>query len=355
MNIQHIKKYDIIKEIGRGITGIVYKIKIDNKYYALKISKIITEDLAENGKINREIDFFNKIGSKYPNYFTSYYGNYITTINILNNEKCDIMIDINDLENIELQNYIVKHKNTNIFIYRIYDLIDFPVEDVLYKLSINQIYSMIIQITNIIRLLHKNNYIHGDIHLKNIGVIETLEKYIEIDDIKYETYGYIYKLIDFDSILHKDDDMTDYEKNKYYYLYDCEYINILNGLVKINYGIFDKYQVLKYWCLYETKSNNEYIDENYEYLLRNNKIKQIYDNRYINLYVYYLEQNDTIISKEDIYYIINNRHNYDDVIKYMNNKLKHNNRKNNRKNKLILLIFIILCLILIIHQNKNQK
>ncbi len=54
MNIHHIKKSDIIKEIGRGITIIVYKIKIDNKYYALQISKIIDKDLAENGKINRE-------------------------------------------------------------------------------------------------------------------------------------------------------------------------------------------------------------------------------------------------------------------------------------------------------------
>ena len=44
MNIEHIKMHNIIKEIGRGITGIVYKIKIDNKYYALKISKIIDED-----------------------------------------------------------------------------------------------------------------------------------------------------------------------------------------------------------------------------------------------------------------------------------------------------------------------
>ena len=85
----------------------------------MKISKIIDEDLFEIGKINREIDFFNNFGSKYPNYFTSYYGNYITTTNILNNEICDIMININDLENIELQNYIVKHKNSNIFIYRI--------------------------------------------------------------------------------------------------------------------------------------------------------------------------------------------------------------------------------------------
>ena len=352
MNIENITDYDIIKEIGRGNSGIVYKIKIDDTYYALKITKITDSDLKEKSRITREHNFFSDIGNKYPEYFTRYYGYHINNKNLISNEKLDIIIDINDIEDIEVQKYVVKHKNSNTFMYKIYDLVSIPLENIILQLSIKQIYSMIIQITNIIRLLHKNNYIHGDINLKNIGVCETNNKYIQIDDVKYETFGYIYKLIDFDTILHNKDIIYNYEKNKYPYLYEYEYLNLLNSLIKINVGIFDKYSVLKYWYLYENKSNNNYIDENYEYLLKNNKIDELYDNKYINLYIYYLKENETIVPKEDIQYIINHRHNYDDIIKYFGDKLNNcelnNGELNNKHYDKIKIIMIIIMIIIFI-------
>ena len=46
--IKQIKDYKIIKHIGKGSFGEVYKVSKDNKYYALKIYKIKNEDITSS-------------------------------------------------------------------------------------------------------------------------------------------------------------------------------------------------------------------------------------------------------------------------------------------------------------------
>jgi hypothetical protein len=66
---------EIIKEIGNGMFGTVYKIKKDNKYYAMKIEHILETDLKKNLESPqwREIDFATKMNSKYPYQFIKLY------------------------------------------------------------------------------------------------------------------------------------------------------------------------------------------------------------------------------------------------------------------------------------------
>lgn len=61
--------------------------------------------------------------------------------------------------------------------------------------------------------MHSNNYIHGDLHNKNIGVVLTNKKYINILKHKIQTFGYIYKAIDFGLSVNKKDLINNNPKN----------------------------------------------------------------------------------------------------------------------------------------------
>ena len=71
----YYKNYILNNVIGNGICGIVYSVfDENNKEYALKIEKITQdEQINKNLKIWREINFYNNIGNKYPDYFIKYY------------------------------------------------------------------------------------------------------------------------------------------------------------------------------------------------------------------------------------------------------------------------------------------
>jgi serine/threonine protein kinase len=314
-----------MNKLGRGTSGVVYKIKEKNKYYALKISKIIDKD----NKLYREINFYNNFAYKYPKYFVKLYSYYIDNKNIIYNheDNLDFNLDPKEYDKI-VQEYLLKHKSSKIYLYRIYDLVDFVLRDIIELLNKNELYSMLIQITNIINILHKNNYIHGDINIDNIGVLKTKNKYIKINNVNIPTFGYIYKLLDFDFVMHKNDITNEYEKNKFEDLLNNEYYNILNLFIKF-YGSkglhFNKFTLLKSWYFYGKITDQFYIDVKYDYLVQNNLIeinnKDDETKRYVKLYLYYLKNNDTLIPKSDIEYIINQKLNYNEIIEYLINKL----------------------------------
>lgn len=319
--------FTVMNKLGRGTSGIVYKIKGKDKYYALKINKIIDED----NKLYREINFYNNFGYKYPEYFIKLYSYYIDNKNI-QEDNLDFNFDPNEYDKI-VQEYISKHKESNIYLYRIYDLVDFVLSDIIELLDKNELYSMLIQLTNIINILHKNNYIHGDINIDNIGVLKTKKEYIKINNVNIPTFGYIYKLLDFDLIIHKNDIKNEYEKNKFEELFDNEYYNILNLLIKFygSKGIhFNKFSLLKSWYFYENNTDKFYINVKYDYLIQNNLIltnKDELTNKYVQLYLYYLQNNDTLIPKSDIEYIINQNLNYNEIIEYLISKFENKFQK----------------------------
>ena len=63
-----IKKYEIIKKINSGGQGSIYKIKYKNIIYALKIEKILENEIKKNYKSIywREIEFAQTMNKKYP-------------------------------------------------------------------------------------------------------------------------------------------------------------------------------------------------------------------------------------------------------------------------------------------------
>ncbi len=64
--------------------------------------------------------------------------------------------------------------------------------------------------------MNKHDYIHGDVHVGNIGAMKTaINSKIKIGQNTIRTYGYKYKLIDFGMSLYKKDVKSSYDKKRF--------------------------------------------------------------------------------------------------------------------------------------------
>jgi serine/threonine protein kinase len=227
--------YNIIKKIGYGTKGQVYLIKVDKHLYALKVEKL------NELYFWREINFYKNFGLKYPNNF------------------------------IKLIDYEIINNTAK----KIYDLVDTTLDKIIYKLTKQQIYSVIIQITYSIHLLHSNNYVHGDLRMPNIGMVKTTQQEIEILSYRVPTNGWIVKLIDFGSIgerteAEKLNDLEWYEKK-----YNTELSKLVNIFIISNLKPLDKY--CEKHGIIQSNTIEKFIDtKNYYFNLIGKNIKNKY-------------------------------------------------------------------------------
>lgn len=216
---KYLSDYKIIKELGYGMFSTVYLIVISksNKKYALKIQHIEKKDLEPNVKspIWREINFSIGFANKYPDQFVKLYEyNLIRDCKLKQRYPFDIKTF-----SVQLQKMFIKLSSSPYCIRKIYDLVEGDLYQLDGLLSTKQIYSMIIQLTWAIKLLHSNNYIHGDIHNRNIGWIKTAKTHkIKILNLQIPTLGYHFKLIDYGMVTNKYDiknkkEMKEFELN----------------------------------------------------------------------------------------------------------------------------------------------
>jgi len=338
MNINDVK---IIKKLGHGYKGTVYLVKYKNKEYAFKIEKILENLLKQSGnkelfsgvktkentekniskslirryfpKEYTEINFSIKFANKYNNQFIKLY-NY----NIINNctHKQKINVPLKRLHN-NIVNKIKKLRKSKYCFIRLYSLVDTTLDKIKNKLSIKQIYSMLIQLSYINYLLKKNNYLYGDMNLYNIGVVKTNKKYIKILNKKIPTFGYIFKLIDFGTV-------SKYKNKEYFYeltqvisYYLIDYTKLYNKIEYNNNNIIKKILKLnEYKLLSKYTNNNElkYIlftiiyPEKYQKIIFKNKFnKIIYPKLRCNI--------------EDIIYLIKNNNKINNIINYFLDKI----------------------------------
>lgn len=199
----NIDSYKIIKFISSGMYGMIYLAKKSSKEYAIKIEHMFPEEIVENYTcpIWREIYFCKTFGNNYPDLFVHLYG-YDILQNYNYNHKYKIDIKFTSAKD---QEFYKKLHSSNTCIRKIYSLIDNNYNNFIQINSMpqNMIYSMIVQILSSMILLHENEYIHGDIHLGNIGIVKTSKKNITIGKLSIPTFGYIYKLIDYGKTLNK--------------------------------------------------------------------------------------------------------------------------------------------------------
>lgn len=351
--------YDIIKEIGRGMRGIVYLVKKNNKYYALKRQKISKDEKIESPfkKIWQEVYsllLINKLSDDEKIFFSRLYEykvfncslkltndyiphNMIHTIE--NNNSSDLCMDI------------IMDYNGNNF----YDL---------YKsnqMSKRDIYCFIIQMINICKIMEKNNLIHGDIHHKNITYVKTT-KNININKTTINC-NYLYSLIDYGSMQHISFQSTNTALDKFQstlfakadiqmFMYNIitnvfhqtsEYskkIGMYPRRIKIKEIFTLKNKYPKTWNKIKKILDTEHYKKFFEHF---EKEKKFYDGGHGTLW---LILNDiysilcaidkklyfkilgwnifvpNLIDKKDIIFMVKNINNYDVIIDYFVNKIK---------------------------------
>jgi len=228
---------EIIKELGYGMFGTVYKIKYNSNYYAMKIEHILESDKIKSlsSPIWKEIDFAKKILNRYPDQFIKLHKYEFI-------ENCDHVqkysVDPKEFSKYN-QNKLKELSKSKLCIRKIYDLIDGNITDIIDSLTTNQLYSMIAQLALIIKILQDNKYMHGDIHRGNLGYIKTNKEYVKYKNIKIPTYGYIFKAIDYGSIIHPKYKNTKAQKELYKKSFGIEYITIFETLLINKTDFFD--------------------------------------------------------------------------------------------------------------------
>lgn len=203
------------KLIDKGILSSVYECKYKNKNYIVKIEYVTKNDtINKNSQKQKEVEFSLKFGNKHCDHF-------MELINYYFQEDCTIELrwDLNNPPKPWYKKLVNEYKsiiNQHICLYKVYTKMDVILNNVLNKLSVLQIYSMLAQVSYAMNLLHKNNYIHGDLHSGNVGGIKTLKRAtIKLGSVTIPTYGYQWKLIDFGMTLHKNDIKTKEDKERF--------------------------------------------------------------------------------------------------------------------------------------------
>ncbi len=194
----------IEKILGIGTFGTSYLVKYKSNNYVLKESKIIKK-IKDNIKdykelIWREIDmyeFINTLNKNDQKFFSKLYDykindncvmcNSLNSDNIndpyfkkLNESKWCVKLLIEYKDGITLKDFLIKNKLTE-----------------------QQIYSILLQVCNVILILYKGNYSHNDLHLENIIIRETNQKYFSLMNKKIPFNGYQINVIDYGLALHK--------------------------------------------------------------------------------------------------------------------------------------------------------
>ena len=203
------------KIIDNGILSTVNECTLNKKKYIVKIEYVTTEDIKnKNSQKQKEVEFSLKFGNKHKDQFMELIHHYYE-------DKCNIELrwDLNDPPKVWSQKLINEYKkciNFHIGLYKVYTKMDVILNNVLNTLTQFQIYSMLLQVSYAMNLLHSHNYIHGDLHSGNVGAIKTLKRAtIKLGLTTIPTYGYHWKLIDFGMTLHKNDIKTKDDKERY--------------------------------------------------------------------------------------------------------------------------------------------
>jgi hypothetical protein len=325
-NKLNIDSYKIIKELGYGFLGTVYLVEKNKKQYGMKIEHVLKTDIDNiNSKIFRENRFYENFANKYPNYFVI-----MKEFDIIDN--CKHIQKYPHKIFTRFEAITLELERSEFCIRRILTLIDGSLGSIINTLSVNQIYSALLQIYCITNFMHKNKYVQVDAHINNVGYIKTDKKYIIIDNSKIPTFGYIYKLYDFGFVLH----ITETTSGNYFYNKNNELLNMISYFYENNEQYIYMYNRNKFLNI--IKKSDEF--ENIQNILQKKQVTLLTPFIYIRMYEILNHKNfkefivgedpekykplHFYIPKEDIIYFItqiNNNNNSANIVKYFLKKL----------------------------------
>jgi len=310
------------KLIDKRILATIYECTLNKKKYIAKIEHVTKNDKdTEHNLVKKEINFSLKFGNKYPDHFMVLIDHYFE-------DNCNVIKvdwDINNPPKLwrkKLVNEYTTIINEKICLYKIYTKMDVILNNVLKNLTHNQIYSMLLQVSYSIKLLHSHDYIHGDLHCGNVGAIKTLKRAtIKLGSHTIPTYGYQWKLIDFGLTLHKKDILTKDDKERYKketdVMYDEGLFYSLTTYIQENSDSFNK-------KFKELKKTDEFKIIN-EIHSRNSTIQEalymtLFPDKYIKIFNGTLLLNELLPIPDLIFFAKNGMHS-DATFQYLLEKL----------------------------------
>lgn len=168
-------KIKVIKKLGAGMWGTVYLIDYENKKYAMKVQKILEEEKTQNPKfpIWRELLFFNDV-NKMPRdaqkFFCRLHGFKIQAC-----EKYKHIRPKNSPQNSIFFEKFKKMNASNICILLVMDYLgSISLYDYLQTSPpAKKIYTILLQICKINKIMSDMKYSHNDLHPSNLMVTQT--------------------------------------------------------------------------------------------------------------------------------------------------------------------------------------
>jgi len=190
--------YVIDKFLSEGLMGKVYLAhkKNGNKKYAMKVEYISGKD---DRYLRNELQFVRKVAQKYPEQFIQLVDHRII-------ENCQAEAPpLKEWVTGKEREWFVKLRSSGICVEKVYSLIDTSLDKLpISKMTLPAVYSMLIQTLYIAFLFEQNDYVHGDFHHGNVGVLKVpSNKSVKVFGKNIPTFGQQFQAIDYGGILHK--------------------------------------------------------------------------------------------------------------------------------------------------------
>ena len=237
----------IDKFLNEGLMGKVFLVHKGRKQYAMKIEYITGKD---DRYLKNELQFHQDVSRHYPDQFTQ-----LISSRIIYNCKAEAPPTRDWLTKHELD-WLNQLRSSGVCVEKVYSLVDTTLDKVpLEHMSLPQLYSALIQMLYIVYLFESHNYVHGDFHHGNIGILHVpKKKHVQIFEHSIPTFGSLYQAIDYGGVLHKNraskthlyqqrEDVTEYQHFRDHSIVDKQGIISSMYSEKPFWDFIDKYHV----------------------------------------------------------------------------------------------------------------
>lgn len=245
MNDISLNELQPIKTLGAGMLGTTYLVKVGDTKYALKLQHILPSDRVQSFKKEmwREFDLYAYINQLPPSkqlFFTR-----LHKFEIVNDcthiQKRPFKISDNnpfarELLRLDASKYCVKY------------LIDYKgsttLEQYLYhhNPTVQQSYSILLQMCNMMLILFDGGYSHNDLHTGNIMINKTNLTSFRCLNHTVPFYGLHLTAIDYGAVMHKKFKFNERDKHTKFFLSNPEYFLFLEMFNNVHtvFSNFDK-------------------------------------------------------------------------------------------------------------------